>query len=679
METINGTLESFFGVLRSIRGTAPLNLKLVKMLAAMQKESLNGNNSELSLDAQKVLLVYFSLLNDGNTCVSMNSKTLLEKWKEKWNGLIIQAKEWENGAQDGFSVAEDFLPIFQKGCADLMSMALEEDGKFSTLPMRIQNIHGEPWLFAEKYWMDKEVICRVFSQTSENAVFQKLPEISDAELHRGESEIQKIVSPRSQIRLKPAQIRAILCGLSSNLIITGGPGTGKTTVVQFLLWKLLQENPEMQNWNLYFVAPSGKAANRLKESMNLEEISDEARANYPGIVKKFSQVDGQTMHRLLKFNPAQNRFSYNEKNRFPDKSIFVVDEASMIDLGLFASFVSALPADTSQYRLFVLGDKDQLPSVDAGAVLGELLELRRDAVVQLKESNRFSDQSEIGRFAKAIQGEGKAIENSIQECGGISLWEDANISWQSDSNFVRFVSLTDERINISRQEMENRLRSILQKWTEAFCKDLPVLAERVHPAKEELSEEELNSRRDLWNAAEKARILSSERRGVLGVENINREICSGLWKCSKHASDDSLYFPGQILMFTRNQNSFGLYNGDSGVVVKDDAGVDYLMLRCGESYPCYPLSMFSRDAVDTAFAITVHKSQGSGYANILMFLPLRNGHPLLNRQILYTGVTRVKMGGKKSGSLTLVSSLERLKEAQERLILRDTGIFVGEE
>ena len=135
------------------------------------------------------------------------------------------------------------------------------------------------------------------------------------------------------------------------------------------------------------------------------------------------------------------------------------------------------------------------------------------------------------------------------------------------------------------------------------------------------------------------------------------------------------FFAGQILMFTKNLPMFNLYNGDSGVVVKDRDGVDYLMVKIGSAYSCYLLSLFPNDALESAFAITIHKSQGSGYRNILMFLPSRKGHPLLNRQILYTGITRVKISEKNPGSLTVIVSKERLIEAQQTVIQRDTGIW----
>lgn len=678
MTSITGTLEEFFDSLREMRGTQPLDLKLVKLLLELQPN--------LSLDAQKVLLVYFSLLSDGNTCISLEPRNLLAKWASKWDGLKAQKESLlEEGETENFLDAKEFAPIFEKGCADLNALSTVEERTagnskrkcLENIPLCVEFRENEPFLFADKYWKAKESILRVFGNDSETAVFKKnantLAESASVSLDFG------------NFPLKAAQENAVRCGEKNNLIITGGPGTGKTTVVQFLLWNLFRREPEKRDWSLYFVAPSGKAANRLGDVKNLDDISLSEKGSNPSIVDKFKNVEGQTLHRLLKFNPSKNAFSYNGNNRLPNRSIFVVDEASMIDVTLFAAFLEALPEDPANYRLFVLGDRNQLPSVEAGAVLGEVLGIRPDATVELTESNRFPDDSRVGRFAKAIQAETDAtFENSLSECGGVNPFDEKSDFWENAENSVRFVSLLKDKEDFRKKDVEKRIGKILGQWRRAFLDGLFDLAEKVHPENSEISMAELESRKNLWRVAERARILSAERRGVQGVEILNLTLCRQIWenlsdkkKVSREEAN-SRYFPGQILMFTRNQADFKLFNGDSGIIVKNAVGMDYLMVQKGKDFPCYPLSLFPSDSLETAFAITIHKSQGSGYENVLMFLPSQIGHPLLNRQILYTGVTRVKMNAKNSsGSLTLVASRNRLFEARRTRIDRDTGIWMN--
>ena len=167
------------------------------------------------------------------------------------------------------------------------------------------------------------------------------------------------------------------------------------------MWKLLQ-NTELQNYTLYLAAPSGKAADRLKESISdeLSKITKTLSDDEKKIFDRLNNSESYTIHRLLSYNPSKNNFSYNSENQFSSDSIFVIDEASMIDINLFASLLEAIPDDAI---VFILGDKDQLPSVDAGMVLGALLNAKEESKTELKNSVRFKEDSEIGRLKNAVQ------------------------------------------------------------------------------------------------------------------------------------------------------------------------------------------------------------------------------------------------------------------------------------
>ncbi|MBP5246814.1 MAG: AAA family ATPase [Fibrobacter sp.] len=644
-------------VLSELPETSELNQKILAMLDRFQEGLLN-------LEARQIFAAYLALLDDGNSCISLNVNTLIQKCEKMWK----------------LPFAENLKSAFEKGCHQILN------GEVSKLVTFVQNENAEvvtPFvfeessqsLFASKYWSAKNVIVKTFDATS--GIFtQHAPQ---GTLEDVKKYVKNLLRSGSPIQLKEAQAQAILRGQNSNLLITGGPGTGKTTVVLFLLWKLLAENIELQNANLYFAAPSGKAANRLKESLDLAEIAPALLQKESRVAEKLKNVEGLTMHRLLKFNAGKNAFTFNENNPFPDNSIFVIDEASMIDISLFAAFLKALPKDPSKFRLFILGDKDQLPSVNAGAVLGEVLGKYPQYMVELLESNRFQDDSKMGRFAHAIQNQSfEACKNSIQECGGFKDWESIKENWPSKHLQVNFVKLNENT-------PKKQLQGMLLNWVMAFAAKLPVVAASVDPSVDALEGSgEWNARKKLWKFAEQARILSAERRGLLGVESLNRMVCSAIRSIPELEIPFSTYFAGQILMFNRNQTMMKLFNGDSGVVVKKD-GIDYLMVKNGENFPCYQLSLFPSDCLESAFAITIHKSQGSGYENILMFLPKEKGHVLLNRQILYTGVTRTKVQRKyaaigtsfeETGTLTLVGSVDLLKEAQETVLERDTGILI---
>lgn len=648
---VNGSVAEYFSLLREMRGISPIAEKMLNLLCALQQKP------QLSFEAQKVLLIYLSLLEDGNTRIPLDAERLYAKWEQKWNGLVVQAESRDAlksfKRTEPYLAADTFKPLIMSGVRDIAAGKYTQIIGDNATPLRLQQTPRCDYLISAKHLEDKNHIENIFKSG-----FFKESLLDGAAVQLAKDFVQGLLREGSPIHFDDRQAEVIARGVSQNLIVTGGPGTGKTTVIGFLLWKLFASDADYLNWDLYMAAPSGKAADRLAESMDdtLHEISTAACDENPRFVEKLAKASGYTLHRLLKYSVVKGGFTFNSGNPLPEKAIYIIDEASMIDVSLFAAFLQALPP-SGNFKLFILGDPNQLPSVDAGAVLGNILEFDYNFVVKLIRSNRFNDESRIGVLAGKIQrGEEVAFEAAPFNARA-TYWE------ERDS--VHLIDL-DQGQTLSRREELRTVENLVRKWSLKFYVPLIDLAEKVDPdiPSECVTPEQRSICEKLWDAANQARILSAERRGNRGVETLNQIVAETL------TPNSSTRFVGQILIFNRNQNEFKLYNGDTGIVVKSNRHEQYfLMLKKQSKFVFYPLSYFAEDCLEPSFAITIHKSQGSGYPNVMMFLPTRKGHPLLNRQILYTGITRTK-----KQSLSIIATPETFKAACETVIERDTGI-----
>ena len=701
------SLDEFIDALIEMHGLNPLNRYLLNLLFEIKKD--------IPLQTKKFLALCLSLLDDGNTRISLDKAQFTAVWVKKWNGLVtlrISSTD-EEMSESNFATASDFDEIISDGIQDILTddfSAIMESRDSDEIS--VEDEFGKPFVLAKRpsgkhLYFTKHFDAKCVIEKSAKKLFKNGHKPAGDEIENCINKIASICKPfanGSPFTIKNHQAEAIIRGQTENLVITGGPGTGKTTVVLYILWNLLESHSEMLDWNIYLAAPSGKAADRMRESLidGLSRIRDEKKTGENArIFRKLNELESSTIHRLLRFSKSKGGFTFNRDEQFPQKSIFVIDEASMIDIEMFAALLEAIPEGA---RFFILGDPFQLPSVESGAVLGEILKVKSgtDFSVKLNESNRFDDKSNIGKLAGEIKlvAEAKDSANFIPHkftgSGALANELDGNISSSPDTkkfkDQVFFRRLETDNATLSKKEEDKRIDLFIAEWARDFAK-LPELAENIHPERtgteaDDPDHRETTRRNEIWQLSLTKRILCAERRGLRGIENINKKVCSkikSLWKAHQKSQGEAVewsdtgYFPGQLLIITKNQEMFKLYNGDTGIVIFD-GNTPYIMLKKTPSrindegtqrrddFIFYPLSVLPEDAITTAFAITIHKSQGSEYNHVTMFLPTRIGHPLLTNQILYTGVTRAKK------SVTIIANDETFKAAVTTVSERDTGI-----
>ncbi|MFI3273338.1 exodeoxyribonuclease V subunit alpha [Vibrio sp.] len=430
-------------------------------------------------------------------------------------------------------------------------------------------------------------------------------------------------------------------------VISGGPGTGKTTTVTKLLSAMVEQSlSQGKTPTIKLVAPTGKAAARLTESIGkaIEQLplAPEVKDNIP--------TESSTLHRLLGAIPNRAEFRHNRRNPL-HLDILVVDEASMVDLSMMYKLVGALPEHA---RLILLGDKDQLASVEAGAVLGDICSFNSagystaqgnliaemtgfdaiantqqakagavnppaiaDSLCMLQKSYRFDARSGIGQLAKAIN---NGSANQVDQVFAKGFGNIENHPLSSDSYNLMLRTLVNEygaylnRMNVPLEELETqeaRAKSVLDLFSQC-------------------------------------RLLCSIREGDFGVKGLNHRIERALAaRRLVNPHNDELWYHGRPVMVTRNDHGLGLYNGDIGIcMLEADSNQSdstprlkvYFELPDGSVKAVLPSRVPDHE---TAYAMTIHKSQGSEFDLTLMILP-PDFSPILTRELIYTGITRAK-------------------------------------
>ncbi len=406
-------------------------------------------------------------------------------------------------------------------------------------------------------------------------------------------------------------------------VITGGPGTGKTSTVVRILTALLAASGDKTR--IVLTAPTGKAAGRMMES-----VSKECEA-HPALYAKVQQaidekrVAAQTIHRLL-LTPDESGEKPSETSPL-SADILIADEASMIDQRLALRLLRVTNCETT--RLVFLGDKYQLAAVGPGSVFADITDPEgalSDAVTELTYSFRFGDASPIGCAARAVNaGDGAAALRELPVATRFSTEKIFNASEWAASAASR---VTTERVNPK-----------IVAWIDAAMPVfLAAVAARVkvhaaHDLTEGMERETLD--KAMLDAFNDFRILCAQRRGRDSVTAVNALMAEKVRKAAGAASDAEFY-PGRIVIVRANDRTTDLFNGDVGVVTYGEK--DGFEVWFGDRY--VPAALLP--AHDTGYSLTVHQSQGSQFKSVAVVLSDDPESALTTRELLYTGITRAK-------------------------------------
>lgn len=646
---------------------------LAKRQASLLGKSVKEKNEQQN--ARLVLLLNLAALNKGAPRAPLSF--LLKPFEKHIAGRYVELfikengdnPEWENVVlsfdlhgqlkKNLLGLIDDptlFAPVSEE------STKLENAQNQECFPLLVVDRDGKRMGFS-LYWYSAARL--------EYSLYERL---NNSEKHVSRQTAQRAIAEvfsNGELKYHFRQIAAAALALrSSFLVLSGAPGSGKTRVVLQILRVLLHAFPQIEPDRIILCAPTGRAKARLGESI-LEGVSglvgeSSGKANIREMSLK--NIQCRTLHSLLGIRP-DGRTKFHKGNPLPYQ-VIVVDEASMVDLCRFSDLVDAAPSDC---RIILVGDMHQLPSVEAGAVLGDLTEhFSSQKGYPTLTNNCFEWVREVIGSVPVDSEESERISLVLKNSPEDLLADRTvilNKSYRSNEAIVKLSALvnsgaseeahsyiencTKDTIILDSRSGFEPIKEWLRKW---YCNNYLELLEKVKTVSVSCHEGR-NLMTKVFQILDRSRILTLSHGGHRGRVEVNR-LAAELLRPKLDVFNRGRFFHGEQIMVRQNHHDLDLYNGDMGMTLEFQGELKAVFLR-GSQFIVHPLSRLPD--LESAFAMTVHKAQGSEFDGVLLVLPEYRNF-LLNRQILYTGITRAKSTIRILGEREIFSEAIRKKE-----------------
>lgn len=725
------SVEAFIDECRDFPFVKPIVIALAEQYLKTYKE--------LFTKAHMFWLMTLSLkLEDGDICVKIDENSL--------KGLIfdkICSNLYEN---DEFSaeLVKELEQKIQAFVQRVVTSSKEELLKVKN-PIVSDDLNDKAPLFVYAPNTEQERIYFRSFYVYEHCASSFVKEKSHSKTEYCQSEIDylknalSILFDDSNAKVNWQKVAAASSYLSDFSVICGGPGTGKTTTVLKLLMLLLAKDPD-EHKQILLCAPTGKAATRMVESIEgqlqkgsdflktFKLLCDDNHVQDPQKLLDMIPKTATTVHKCIKVIPHKEKPVYNESNPLPC-DILVVDEVSMISLSLFAKLIKAIGPNT---KVILLGDKDQLFSVEPGTVfsdlcsvlnqknpiskaklklLSEITSYSEDSLLQknglgynisenvsmLVESHRFKSTSKLGLLATRVNQITEDNKNEVD-----SWYKDENLITENKSDKELFDKdaevcsiFINDKSRVGLRSMSSRISIESQKFLSAKDEFLSYLSELNFIVKNE------DVAKIAFDRLNHYRILCANRNGPLGTVEINKKVNSDVQTFLKKSKlnfryDPEDFYPGKVILITKNDSFLNVDNGDVGFVAfstEDDKAENRLKvffppkdgsLKQDKLYGSIRVISPERlGDYESGFAMTIHKSQGSEYSYVCMVL-CATYNPVLTKELIYTGLTRAKskdisVGNEivtVGGKVSIITDKELFKECVVKQVHRESGLSV---
>ncbi|MBI3412072.1 MAG: exodeoxyribonuclease V subunit alpha [Planctomycetes bacterium] len=596
---------------------------------------------------QALLIVHFLGATEGSLCTKLTRENLTRRF----SAVVSEA--------DAADWSRRILLAFEENSYDRLIGTAPDDDR----PLILYSGHGERFLYFQKFLRHELDFVGSFRERLARTSAAKAPGNWAVELEK--------VLQSSTLRLDPDQRAAVELGLTRGLaLISGGPGTGKTSIVLTLLRCLVRMGTPVER--IALAASTGRAAQRLGDSVRigLADLGPDVDAREACL----ASITPSTLHKLLEYHPGFDSCRRHAENPI-EADVVIVDEVSMVGMVMMARLLQAVRPDA---RLILLGDRDQLPSVDVGAVLAHLIpsdvpslptryhidattEIAFHDCVALLRTNHRSEPR-IRGVAEAINAQDATVVDRIER---LELPRDpANrMRWQ-EANIAGGCLLLEQA-----RRTPAEIREVLRQWAEDCYLSGPyadLIGRCRTSAEESQSEEQRAILCRLFQVLDGSRLLTLVREGPWGCVAANRYIEQQVRARLGGLGRGGL-FAGAPVLVTKSDPNRQVYNGDVGLTVRsqsDDLRV--IFQRQGGFLTFAPEALPSHEL---GFALTIHKSQGSEYDRVLVVLPPEGGRRLLTKELVYTAVTRAR-------KLAIVCSTpEVLRLAISRKCAREAGLL----